>query len=94
MKPHQPITSNLPDNDLGEPNDDGFVLGTAGRDEDPNATTDWDHPKDASENVLTPDDKRGMPGYPRESDKASPAKQPSTDDTEAGGKAPDVSHKD
>lgn len=29
-----------------EPNEDGCVLGTAGRDEDPNATTDWDHPDD------------------------------------------------
>jgi hypothetical protein len=29
-----------------EPNDDGFAVVTAGRDEDPNATTDWDHPDD------------------------------------------------
>lgn len=29
-----------------EPNEDGCVLGTAGRNEDPNATTDWDHPDD------------------------------------------------
>lgn len=28
------------------PNEDGCVLGTAGRNEDPNATTDWDHPDD------------------------------------------------
>lgn len=30
------------------PNEDGCVLGTAGRNEDPNATTDWDHPADNS----------------------------------------------
>ncbi|OPA92933.1 hypothetical protein BFW88_10565 [Pseudomonas fluorescens] len=32
--------------DLGDPNDDGCLVGTAGREEDPNATTDWDHPDD------------------------------------------------
>ncbi|MBN1083635.1 hypothetical protein JNO13_25980 [Pseudomonas sp. 1079] len=30
------------------PNEDGCVIGTAGRDEDPNATTDWDHPDSAA----------------------------------------------
>lgn len=46
-----------------EPNDDGCVLGTAGRDEDPNATTDWDHPAD-SDTRMNPGDTRGLPGYP------------------------------
>jgi hypothetical protein len=36
------------------PNDDGCVLGTAGRDEDPNATTDWDHPQSAESIEKTP----------------------------------------
>ncbi len=45
------------------PNDDGFAIGTAGRDEDPNATTDWDVSRD-NEDVMTPDDTRGLPGYP------------------------------
>lgn len=35
---------------LKNPNDDGFVLGTAGRDEDPNATRDWDHNQAAGKN--------------------------------------------
>ncbi|VVM36205.1 hypothetical protein PS645_00036 [Pseudomonas fluorescens] len=45
-----------------DPNDDGCVIGTAGRDEDPNATTDWDHPDNDSQ--MTPADTRGLPGYP------------------------------
>ncbi|KIF56586.1 hypothetical protein EVS84_25945 [Pseudomonas koreensis] len=50
-------------NETLNPNDDGFVIGTAGRDEDPNATTDWDVSRD-NEDVMTPDDTRGLPGYP------------------------------
>lgn len=42
MKPRSTSTQNLPENDSSHPNDDGCILGTAGRDEDPNATTDWD----------------------------------------------------
>lgn len=38
----------LPPEKSPEPNEDGCVLGTAGRNEDPNATTDWDHPDDTS----------------------------------------------
>ena len=45
------------------PNDDGFVIGTAGRDEDPNATTDGQVRRD-NEDVMTPEDTRGLPGYP------------------------------
>jgi len=55
--PDKPLEKNL------NPNDDGFVLGTAGRDEDPNATTDWDHARHTDE-VMTPADTRGLPGYP------------------------------
>jgi hypothetical protein len=67
MKPDPTSTKNSPTNSEGAPNDDGFVLGTAGRDEDPNATTDWNHDSDATGNNLSPDDARGLPGYPRES---------------------------
>jgi hypothetical protein len=42
MKPHSTSTQNLPENDPSRSNDDGCILGTADRDEDPNATTDWD----------------------------------------------------
>ncbi|VVP19660.1 hypothetical protein PS865_03797 [Pseudomonas fluorescens] len=53
-------------------NDDGFAIGTAGRDEDPNATTDWDVSRD-HEDVMTPDDTRGLPGYPG-AEKNNPSK--------------------
>ncbi|MBC3271294.1 MULTISPECIES: hypothetical protein [unclassified Pseudomonas] len=58
-----PSSSDKPLDDTVNPNDDGFVLGTAGRDEDPNATTDWDH-AGAGGDVMTPADSRGLPGYP------------------------------
>jgi hypothetical protein len=74
VKPHPSSNKNAPVENLGNPNDDGCVLGTAGRDEDPNATTDWDHESDSAGNVQTPDDAHGMPGYPGDSqaDKADP----------------------
>ena len=54
------------------PNDDGWVLGTAGRDEDPNAApayaTDRRHERDE----LTPEDAGGMPGYPEKKPSAKP----------------------
>ncbi|HWH85351.1 MAG TPA: hypothetical protein VNV36_01085 [Pseudomonas sp.] len=59
-------------NETVNPNDDGFVLGTAGRDEDPNATTDWDVSRD-NEDVMKPDDTRGLPGYPG-GEKADPSR--------------------
>lgn len=43
MKHDPSNTQNLPVQNPAEPNDDGCVIGTAGRDEDPNATTDWNH---------------------------------------------------
>lgn len=66
------------------PNDDGCVLGTAGREEDPNTTTDWQHPGDAND-VLTPEDSRGMPGYPRDADDDSALSSPSSGDAGAAG---------
>lgn len=38
----------LPPENSPDPNGDGYVLGTAGRNEDPNATTDWFHPNGTS----------------------------------------------
>ena len=71
--------TSMPNDEFTAPNDDGFVLGTAGRDEDPNTTTDWQHPGDAND-VLTPEDSRGMPGYPRDDDDdSSPSQEGSTD---------------
>ena len=64
MKPNPPSTQKTPGNDLSNPNDDGCVLGTAGRDEDPNATTDWDTDSDSKSDVEKGDDSRGLPGYP------------------------------
>lgn len=58
MKHDPSNTQNRPVEDLGQPNDDGNVIGTAGRDEDPNAATDWDHPgtleKSGEADVLPP----------------------------------------
>ncbi|AZF26308.1 hypothetical protein [Pseudomonas sp. R2-60-08W] len=61
---HDPSNSQRrPVEPLDKPNDDGCVIGTAGRDEDPNATTDWDHPDShatAIEATVTPPN--GTPG--------------------------------
>jgi hypothetical protein len=65
MAAHPTSGKTLSVNNIENPNDDGCVLGTAGRDEDPNATTDWDHDSDAD---LAPEDARGLPGYPSHSD--------------------------
>nr|WP_314561858.1 hypothetical protein [uncultured Pseudomonas sp.] len=46
MKHDPSNTEPVPVKNPQNPNDDGCVVGTAGRDEDPNATTDWDHPDD------------------------------------------------
>lgn len=66
MKSHPSSTEPSPTDDVVQPNDDGCVLGTAGRDEDPNATTDWDRDSDSSGTILTPDDAHGLPGYPHD----------------------------
>ena len=78
--PHDKTST--PNDELDAPNDDGFVIGTAGREEDPNTTTDWKHPGDAND-VLTPEDSRGMPGYPR-ADDSSPSQEGSTGSETAG----------
>jgi hypothetical protein len=67
MKNHPLSIKKGPIENLGNPNDDGCVLGTAGRDEDPNKTTDWKRKTDSAGNLQSPDDAHGMPGYPRES---------------------------
>ncbi|MHC8333543.1 hypothetical protein [Pseudomonas sp. LB3P25] len=93
MKPHSTSTQNLPENDSSHPNDDGCILGTAGRDEDPNATTDWDHESDSAGNVLTPEDARGLPGYPSDSENdqapSLPPTRPSNGETETDIETPE-----
>lgn len=78
MKPNPPSTQKKPRSDLSNPNDDGCVLGTAGRDEDPNATTDWDTEIDSAGNAKTAEDARGLPVYPSDPgvDEAPPASSP------------------
>lgn len=80
----RPVSTSQSAEDLGNPNDDGCVLGTAGRDEDPNACTHY-----AERENLSQDD-RGLPGYPSKSesgperkDKASVAQKPHPDRTES-----------
>lgn len=60
---HDPSnTQNQPVEPLENPNDDGFVIGTAARDEDPNATTDWNHPDTHADGaVATPVPPNGTP---------------------------------
>ncbi|MDT8907749.1 hypothetical protein V9K90_11370 [Pseudomonas sp. CCNWLW56] len=76
--------AHAPDN----PNDDGFVLGTAGRDEDPNAApayaTDRRHDRDE----LTPEDARGMPGYPEKKPSTEPSDKEGAE-TEPGIETPE-----
>lgn len=63
MKTHPP-TPDIPIEDQSDPNDDGCVLGTAGRNEDPNATTDWDKKGKLPGHRQAHNDARGLPGYP------------------------------
>lgn len=65
MKTHPP-TPDTPIEDQSNPNDDGCVLGTAGRNEDPNATTDWDKKVKLPGRRQGSNDARGLPGYPHE----------------------------
>ena len=63
MKHDPSHPQNRPLESLDKPNEDGCVIGTAGRDEDPNATTDWNHPDHrsvAAEATITPPN--GTPG--------------------------------
>ncbi|KNH28986.1 hypothetical protein ACS77_05445 [Pseudomonas syringae] len=93
MKPDPSTTKNEPTEDLSNPNDDGCVLGTAGRDEDPNTTTDWDKERNAEDHRQGPSDARGMPGYPREApDVQAPSTtktRPQTSEVEPGIETPE-----
>lgn len=77
------IAKGKPDEDLGNANEDGCVLGTAGRDEDPNQRADYPEPDGDSNSVQTPEDARGMPGYPRQKDSTKPETISETPDNEA-----------
>lgn len=59
-------TQDKPIKDLDNPNDDGCVLGQAGRNEDPNATTDRDKERNSPGHRQGPNEARGLPGYPHE----------------------------
>ncbi|CAN1595242.1 hypothetical protein LOY35_02310 [Pseudomonas sp. B21-028] len=74
--PREPVTHAPQDN----PNDDGWVLGTAGRDEDPNAAPAYAIDRRHERDELTPEDARGLPGYP---EKKTPAKPTDKDAAEA-----------
>ncbi|TFB34642.1 hypothetical protein E3W21_27775 [Pseudomonas sp. F01002] len=54
-------TQDKPIKDLGNPNDDGCVLGQAGRNEDPNATTDRDNKRNSPGHRQGPNEARGLP---------------------------------
>ncbi|MFW9269564.1 hypothetical protein [Pseudomonas sp. NR3] len=70
--PQDPTTPKTLDN----PNDDGFVLGTAGRDEDPNAAPAYAVDSRHDRDELTPEDAHGMPGYPEEKPAAPAGEEP------------------
>jgi hypothetical protein len=91
MKPDPSTTKNEPTRDLNNPNDDGCVLGTAGRDEDPNATTDWDKERNAEDHRQGPNDARGMPGYPHETpdEPSTTSTQPRNREAEPGIETPE-----
>ncbi|NSX08521.1 hypothetical protein HTX81_07975 [Pseudomonas lini] len=64
MKSHPTSIENLPVNEPGNPTDDGCIQATAGRDEEPEGTTARHQKSDSAGNIQTPEDARGMPGYP------------------------------
>ncbi|MBC3346846.1 hypothetical protein HU811_09395 [Pseudomonas sp. SWRI196] len=82
--PQDPATPQAVDN----PNDDGFVLGTAGRDEDPNAAPAYAIDRRHERDELTPEDARGMPGYPEKKTPAKPAGEEGAE-TEPGIETPE-----
>ncbi|SCZ35913.1 MULTISPECIES: hypothetical protein [unclassified Pseudomonas] len=82
--PQDPDTPQAVDN----PNDDGFVLGTAGRDEDPNAAPAYAIDRRHDRDELTPEDARGMPGYPEEKPAAKP-KEKGGEEAEPGIETPE-----
>ncbi|WP_131108270.1 hypothetical protein [Pseudomonas sp. Sample_10] len=84
MKTDPSTDPNKPIKDLGNPNDDGCVIGTAGRNEDPNATTDWDKKKNPSGRRQGPNDARGLPGYPHEAPEELGIETPEQDNDKVG----------
>ncbi|VVO27130.1 hypothetical protein [Pseudomonas fluorescens] len=66
----RPVSTSQPPEDLGNPNDDGCVLGTAGRDEDPNACTTYAERSAQEPGENLSQDDRGLPGYPPKSEGA------------------------
>jgi hypothetical protein len=82
--PQDPTIPQTPAN----PNDDGFVLGTAGRDEDPNAAPAYAIDRRHERDELTPEDARGMPGYPEKKTPAKPAGEEGAE-TEPGIETPE-----
>ncbi len=63
-----PATPQAPVN----PNDDGFVLGTAGRDEDPNAAPSYAIDRRHERDELTPKTPVACPAIPRKSQRLNP----------------------
>jgi len=74
---------------LNSPNDDGFVLGTAGRDEDPNAAPSYATDERHDRDELTPEDTRGLPGYPKEKSPAESTDEQADAETESGIETPE-----
>ena len=66
MKTHPSAPQDKAIADLSNPNDDGCVLGTSGRDEDPNAIVNRDKTRNSTGHPQGPNDTRGLPGYPHE----------------------------
>lgn len=62
----------------GNSTDDGCIQVTAGRDEEPDATTVLDHKSDSAGNIQTPEEAHGMPSYPRDSEDDKAHSLPST----------------
>lgn len=83
--PQDPTIPQAPTN----PNDDGFVLGTAGRDEDPNAAPSYAIDRRHERDELTPEDAHGMPGYPEKKPPAKPAGEAESGEAEPGIETPE-----
>ena len=82
--PQDPTRPQAQDN----PNDDAFVLGSAGRDEDPNAAPSYAIDRRHERDELTPSDARGMPGYPEKKPPAKPEEK-EAEEAESGIETPE-----
>lgn len=69
--PQDPATPQAVDN----PNDDGFVLGTAGRDEDPNAAPSYAIDRRHDRDELTLKTPAACPAIPRKSQRPNPRRR-------------------